>query len=158
MPSTKRQQKPQEATQSTLPFSVVCRALHRCQVVSIDDSALEAMFAGVVCKTLPEVAKLFGVEANTTATSWRPAGMPGEPGQWKLLPIVKWLLRRNQRNATTRSESRSASGRETELKLQILELDVQKREREEAEAAGELIKARDAERAMNAIIAASAIA
>lgn len=110
----------------------------------IDEPSIRAVLGDRCCRTLPEVAREFGVAHNTVRQSWRPEGMPGEPGRWRLADIVLWRLRYERsldekRQSFTKIEGSDVERRKAEAELRKVELDVERKEREELDAAGKLI-------------------
>lgn len=53
----------------------------------------------LVLKTLPEVARAFGVGAATVRINWRQEGMPGLNGNYDVAEILIWRIARDANNA-----------------------------------------------------------
>lgn len=55
--------------------------------------------ADTFVRTLAEVGQAFNKRHSTVKTIWRPSGMPGRPGHYRLAEILLWLYRRDAKNA-----------------------------------------------------------
>lgn len=72
--------------------------MHKCQMirslmpVHADGAAIEGLIGDETVDSLPAVAAAFGIAHNTVKQSWRPAGMPGEPGAYSLAAVLAWRI------------------------------------------------------------------
>ena len=73
-----------------------CEQLLRSQPANVDPMAIKRLVGNAKAESMPEVARAFGVAANTVRQSWRPSGMPGSPGNYSLADIAIWRLRYQQ--------------------------------------------------------------
>ena len=117
-------------------------------VATID--GLRAILGRVTLRTLPEIASLFGVQANTVKQSWRQAGMPGETNRYDLAEVLAWKLARDQRN----DQQQQSSVNDLNRKLKEAEL----RNEEAMAAIRELKFGRDSGNAIERSIAEAELA
>jgi hypothetical protein len=88
--------------------------MHACQVILRDKTreatlrSIKSAVGNEVVGTLPEVGRAFGVAANTVKQSWKPSGMPGTHGDYRLADILIWRL---QYEANIRPKARAAASK-----------------------------------------------
>lgn len=69
-----------------------CEMIRALMPVHVDGAAIEGLIGDETVESLPEVARAFGVAPNTVKQSWRPSGMPGEPGAYSLAAVLAWRI------------------------------------------------------------------
>lgn len=70
-----------------------CETLMRSQPATVDPKTIKRLIGNATVPSMPEVARAFGISCNTVRQSWRPSGMPGEPGSFSLADIAVWRLK-----------------------------------------------------------------
>lgn len=137
---TSLKRKPRKDAGPCLRLSAVCPILLTLPAHLVDIEAFAALFGDFKWRTLPEVARAFGISPNTVSQSWRQSGMPGVAGNYHAAAIVRWVLQRNAKAAVKAAdrgddlEKRQAiaDARKSELQVERLEIAM-------AEDAGRLI-------------------
>ena len=74
-----------------------CQAIRALMPIHADEEAIAALVGGATVDSLPAVAQAFGISPNTVKQSWRPAGMPGEPGSYSLAGVLMWRIEHDSR-------------------------------------------------------------
>lgn len=80
------------ATRPSKTLPKLCEAIRRLRPSSTDREAIAALVGNTTCKTLAEVAEHFGLAESTLKTGWRPTGMPGRAGAYRLAEILLWRI------------------------------------------------------------------
>lgn len=133
-----------------------CAALLRLRPGSVTTDLVRSIIGDGKAASYSELAREFGVAANTIKQSWRPAGMPGEQGNYSLAEILAWRLNYETTlsNGANRFESladKELARREKEEEVRKLQLQADRLEREEEIAKGNLVNRADVTRALSAI-------
>lgn len=108
-----------------------------------DRRAIAAIVYGTV-STLEEVARAFGVSSNTVKQSWRPQGMPGKSGAYKLTDIAAWRLeylaeKEGGDRSLGSSSDRELARRQKAAEVEKVEIDVEGRRLKLEQLRGEVI-------------------
>ena len=97
-----------------------CETLMRSQPATVDPKVIKQLVGAATVESMPAVARAFGLAANTIRQSWKPAGMPGEPGNYSLAAIVVWRLQYEQRLAA-KVEAAKTGKNTTAVRLSSIE-------------------------------------
>lgn len=120
----------------------------------IDEQQLRDCLGRQVARSHAELARIFGVSANTIRQSWVPAGMPGKSPNFDVIAIMVWRakyeadLRRRQPGTTARSQATELR----ELEIESKRLTLQRQQRIAAMEDGDMIERHRAEREIAALV------
>lgn len=138
-----------------LPPGLLGVLLESLQVGNLDEQKLRACLGRRVARSHAELARIFGVSANTIRQSWVPAGMPGKSPNFDAIAIAVWRegyeadLRHRQPGLSARSQAAELR----ELEIEDKRLDLQRKQRRAAIEEGDMVERHKVERELAALVA-----
>ena len=73
------------------------QAIRRLAPNFIDRNLLAELVGEVIVENSRELGVVFGLSHNTIRQSWRPAGLPGTPGEFNVVDVLCWRLEYERR-------------------------------------------------------------